>query len=87
VRFQTPEEKAKHAQRIEAARAIMDLEEHPGWAHFTALAEELIATYTPNISEFTEAEATKYASQLTFISGIKRCLNLMQQQKELVKKG
>lgn len=64
---------------------MTDLEDTDGWKVFVELSHNLMAANTPEISSFTQEEAAKYASQLVFISGIKRCLGLMDQQKGILK--
>lgn len=75
---------AERAQALNAALAIVSLEGTEGWKHYVKAAESLIESMTPNISAFDEHNATIIASQIAFISGIKRCLGLMQQQKDIM---
>lgn len=69
---------------LAAAKAIAEMEQSEGWKHFKAKAEALIESNIPNVSQFSDEGATLIASQIAFVSGIKRCLGLMTQQKEIL---
>ncbi len=78
---------SREAQRVKAlnrAKAIVSLEASEGWKHFTELAKEVIESNTPDISTFNSEDAVKIAAQMAFISGIKRCIGLMEQQKDVL---
>jgi len=71
-------------KELDTAKAIAALEETEGWQAFVRVAESLIKAMTPEVQRFTQEEATEIASQLAFASGIKRCIGLMQQQKDII---
>jgi hypothetical protein len=77
-------DEAERAKQVERAKAIIALEESEGWKHLKAVAEELINSYTPDISSFTTEQATTIASQIAFTSGIKRILGIVNQQREIL---
>lgn len=72
-------------RELEIAKMIVALEETEGWAHFKNAVNDLIQTMTPDVSQFTQEQATVYASKLTFVSGIKRCIGLMDKFKNQLK--
>lgn len=80
--FRTPA--AERTKAIAVAKAVVSLEETEGWQQFTQLAEKLIFSMTPDISAFTPDMATQIASQMAFVSGVKRCIGLMDQQKNIL---
>lgn len=74
-------------QRLKAvntARAIVSLEDTEGWKAFVGVANDLIASFTPDVTTFTPDSASEIAAQMAFVSGIKRCLGLMAQQKDIL---
>ena len=77
-------EEAERAKALNTAELITSLEDTEGWKAFTGLAKDLAESLTPEISQFVAEEASVYASRLTFVSGIKRCIGLMDQQKEIL---
>lgn len=83
-RLAAEREAAKRSRDREIARSIVALEETEGWKHFTKIAEALIEANIPNISQFSDEGATLIASQIAFVSGIKRCLGLIKQQKDIL---
>lgn len=73
------------AKTLQAARAIVALREHEGWRHFVALAESLAGSYTPEMAYFSsQEEALNIASKMSFVAGIRRCIGLMDQQRNLL---
>lgn len=78
--FRDPE----HLKAVRKAKAIVSIEETEGWKHFVQEAEALIQSMTPEVSMFNDEDAVRIASQITFISGVKRCLGLMNKQKDLL---
>lgn len=74
-----PDEKA-----IRIAKAVAALEEAEGWAHFKSAAQDLIDAHMPDVSSFSQEQQTVIASQMTFISGIKRCLGLIEYHKDVL---
>lgn len=66
------------------AAAIVGMEGSEGWKAFKELAESLAVTMTPRPEEFKAEDAVLYASRMTFVSGIRRCIGLMEQQKEIL---
>lgn len=81
--LQSAEQKASRSKQLKTAEAIVSLSNSPGWAAFVGEAERLIASFTPDVSSFDDKHATVIASQMAFISGIKRCIGLMDQQKSI----
>jgi len=78
---------ANDAERVKALRTaelITEMAESEGWKAFSELAETLVKTYTPDVNSFTPDQATAIASQMAFVSGIKRCVGLIDQQREIL---
>lgn len=69
---------------INIAKAVVTMSESDGWQAFVQLADALIASMTPEVSQFDAQKATVIASQMAFVSGIRRCIGLVQQQKDIL---
>ncbi len=77
----SPEEQAI---TLAIAESIASLEQSEGWGHFTKAAEALIAQNLPSVTSFSEEEATRIASKMAYITGIKDCLGLVKANKKRV---
>lgn len=80
----SPAEEVQKALAANKAKAIAELEQSEGWQHFLQAANDLIATYTPELSECTTDDMARIATRMAFVSGVKRCIGLMQQQKDIL---
>ena len=78
-----PQEKAK---QISICESIAGLEQTEGWKHFVIAANSLAEANFP-AGDYVGGQdaAIATASKVCFITGIKRCLGIMQQAKEQLK--
>lgn len=77
-------QEAEYRKAAKTASAILSLEDTEGWKAFVKESEKLVAALTPDVATFNSEDAVKIAAQMAFISGVKRCIGLMQQQKDIL---
>lgn len=74
-------------KELKAAKAIAEMGQSEGWQYFKEAAEALIQVMTPDVSEFEGGDAERIASRMAHVSGIKRCLGIMEHQKSIIQTG
>jgi hypothetical protein len=82
--FKTPLSKEEQAHALREAQAIASLCESEGWPVFLKAVSDLIARETPRPEKFTADEAIQIASKMTYIAGIKRCLQVITQAQDKI---
>lgn len=79
-----PLDDEKRARELAVAELVTEMGDSPGWECFQRIANTLADTYTPDIAEFNSEGAVSVASRMAFVSGIRRCIGLMDQQRDIL---